>query len=347
MDLNQVLKALVHERADLVRGLVLVMVFRPAAYLLPRSLIWCLAVAVAAPMVVLQSNGRRMTRDMSASFAVGWPAALRMAIRSHAKRFNEFALQQKMIAGWYRPSRLPVRIEAREEARQIAAGVGSFILAQAHFERATAGAAVFFPETFNGRRIAAVAVSLPRWIPLPHLWRASLQLRQVLRACFAVRPQGLEIVYIGGALKRLASRLRTENIVVSINIDAHWARDKSTSLERPFCGSLHRTFSTGAAKMARLGAVPLMLALPVLEDDRRGIRMRLFGPYVSNAADPEQRDLEVTNAMLDTVEREVGIRPCDYVLEIGAERRWDADAQRWVPFPATALDTLSLPGAIT
>jgi hypothetical protein len=68
---------------------------------------------------------------------------------------------------------------------------------------------------------------------------------------------------------------------------------------------------------------------------------------VSNAADPEQRDLEVTNAMLDTVEREVGIRPCDYVLEIGAERRWDAHAQRWVPFPATALDALSLPGAIT
>jgi hypothetical protein len=90
-----------------------------------------------------------------------------------------------------------------------------------------------------------------------------------------------------------------------------------------------------------------MLALPVLEADRRGVRMRLFGPYVSDAADPEQRDLEVTNAMLDTVEREVGNRPCDYLLEIGAERRWDGDAQRWVPFPATALDAVSIPGATT
>jgi lauroyl/myristoyl acyltransferase len=347
VELKQVLRALVHERADLFRGILLVIVFRPIAYLLPRRLVWGVSVFVAAIMVVVQGAGRRMARDLATAFGVSTGKGLRMAIHSHAKRFNEFALQQKMISGWYRPHSLPVRCEASEEAQRIIASPGSFLLAQSHFERASAGAAVFFPETFDGRDIAAVAVKLPRWIPLPHLWRASLQLRQVLRACRAVRPEGFEIVYLGGAVKKLMGRLHTERLVVSINIDAHWARDRSSSLERPFCGWLRRTFSTGAAKLARVGEVPLLMALPVMGSDNRCVRMRIFGPFKSQAATAEQQDLEVTNAMLDVVEHEVGQRPCDYVLEIGAERRWDAESQSWSAFPAPVLATQRIPGAIT
>ena len=93
MELKPVLRALVQERADLCRGLLMVVIFRPVAYVLPLRLVWVVAVGVAAVMVVLQSAGRRLARDLATSFGVPWGTGLRMAIRSHAKRFNEFALQ--------------------------------------------------------------------------------------------------------------------------------------------------------------------------------------------------------------------------------------------------------------
>jgi hypothetical protein len=269
---------------------------------------------------------------------------LRLAIRSHAKRFNEFSLQQKMISGLYKPSRVPVHLEAGDEVRRIIDGPGSFVLAQTHFERGTATAAVFFERTFQDRTIYMVAFKLPGWVPMPHLWRIGLQLRQVLRASQAVRPRGLELVYTGGAFNCLIEKLRTERVIVSVNVDAHWGRNRSTSLERPFCSSLKRSFSTGAAKLARLGNAPLLLALPVLGPDQHEVRMRVFGPFTSAAATPELQDAEITNAVLDMVEREVGMRPCDYVLEIGAERRWDSETQHWKPLEVVHVAAQSAPG---
>jgi lauroyl/myristoyl acyltransferase len=344
VEVKQVLSALFYERADLVRGLMLVSIFRPVAYLLPQFLIWGLALVLATAFVILMSSGRRLVREFMVIFGVAWAAALRLAIRSHAKRFNEFALQQKMIARLYKPGKLPVHFEVTDEARAIIDGPGGFVLAQTHFERGSAAAAVFVEKTFNARTFYTVAFKLPRWIPLPHLWRNSLQLRQVMRACQAIRPRGLEFVYTGGAFNALVERLRTEHVIVSINIDAHWGRNRSTSLERPFCGALKRTFSTGAAKLARLSNAPLLLAMPVLGPDHREVRMRLFGPFRSDAATAEQQDVEITSAMLDLVEREVGMRPCDYVLEIGAERRWETESQRWTCLPEPAIAVHRAPG---
>jgi hypothetical protein len=277
-------------------------------------------------------------QDYRSAFGVTRGAALRMAIRAHASRFHEFSFQQKIILGWLDPFETPVQVEAGAEARAIVDGPGAFMIALAHFERTTAMAAVFNPQAFANRPIYAVAFKLPNLVFLPHLWRMSLQLRQLLRATRGARREGLEFVYLGGATGKLVDTLRTQRAVATVNVDSHWPRGRSSSLTRPFAGSTNRTFSTGSAKLARLAGTPLLLALPVMSNDGSAVRMRLFGPFHSSAASTDQQDIDVTQQVLDVIEREVGERPCDYLLDIGGDRRWDAETQSWRAAPMTATE---------
>jgi hypothetical protein len=215
------------------------------------------------------------------------------------------------------------------------------MLAMAHFERNDAAASMFRPQVFHGRPYYVLAFKLPNYVFLPHLWRMGLQLRQLLRATRRARPDGLEFVYLGGATNPLVEKLRTQRAIVSVNIDARWPRGRVSSLTRPFAGAAQRTFSTGSAKLARLGGAPLLLGIPVMSDDGRAVRLRLFGPFRSNSASEDQQDIDVTQQVLDVIEREVGERPCEYLLDIGGDRRGDARARTWqdAPLPATATLT--------
>jgi hypothetical protein len=340
MKLKDVPLTAIRERADLLRGLMLVLIFRPAAFVFPEPLIWGLAY-VCAVFVVVQASGRRMASDFRAAFGVSRGTALRMAIRAHGRRFHEFAMQQKIILGWHDPFKLPLYIEAGEEARKVIDGSGSFTLAMAHFERNDAAASMFRPKLFHGRPYYVVAFKLPNFVLLPHFWRMGLQLRQLLRATLRARPEGLEFVYLGGATNTLVDKLRTARAIVSVNIDARWPRGRSSSLTRPFAGATQRTFSTGSAKLARLCHAPMLLGIPVLSDDGRAVQLRLFGPFKSNSPAEGQQDIDVTQQALDVIEREIGERPCEYLLDIGGDRRWDAGERTWqdLPLPATATLT--------
>ena len=128
---------------------------------------------------------------------------------------------------------------------------------------------------------------------------------------------------------------------MTVNVDAHWSRGRSSSLTRPFAGAAHRTFSTGAAKLARLSGTPLLLGLPLVSADGCAVRMRLLGPFRPGGTVSEQQDGDAMRQVLDAIEREVGERPCEYLLDIGGERRWNPQQQRWddapLPAPATSL----------
>jgi hypothetical protein len=83
-----------------------------------------------------------------------------------------------------------------------------------------------------------------------------------------------------------------------------------------------------------------------MSDDSRSVRMRLFGPFRANAASEEQQDIEVTHQVLDVIEREVGTRPCEYMLDIGGDRRWDPRANAWTEIapPVTTSPITANPG---
>jgi lauroyl/myristoyl acyltransferase len=340
VQLKDVPMTVIRERADLLRGLILLLIIRPASFIFPEALIWGLAYACAL-VIVMQASGRRMAQDYRSAFGLSRMAAVGMAIRTHARRLREFSLQQKTATGLRKAFQLPVSIEANEEARRIVDGPGSFMLAMSHFERTDAASTLFHPTVFHGRPVYAVAFRLPNYIFLPHFWRMALQLRQLLRATRRARPQGLEFVYLGGATKPLVDKLRRERAIVSVNIDAHWPRGRGSSLTRPFAGALQRTYSTGSAKLARLAGAPLLLGIPVLSDDGRAVRMRLFGPFRSHAASGDQQDIEVTQQVLDIIEREVGERPCEYLLDIGGDRRWNPQERAWQMVAVPATETLA------
>jgi len=345
MEVKPVLKALVEERADLIRGLILLCIFRPASYLLPKPLVWILAQAIASCFVVLQSSGRQLVRDYISIYGLTLGPAMRLAIQTHATRFYEFAILQKYISGQYQPTKeVGVRIEASDEIQRIVDGPGSFVIAQAHFARTASASRIFGADTFKDRPLNVVIFKVPPWTPMPHLWRMRVQGKQILRAAAALRPEGLTLISTGGALSGLIDKLRNERVVVSINADAHWGRNRSSSLERPFCAAARRTFSTGAAKMARLANVPVMLALPIHDEEKNEVRVRMFGPFTSQAVLPEQQDIDVTQQLLNAIEVEIGLRPAEYVLEIGSDRRWDAAARKWISLPAVTIETQRAPG---
>ena len=52
------------------------------------------------------------------------------------------------------------------------------------------------------------------------------------------------------------------------------------------------------------------------------------GPFVANGSDPDT-DVRTTDRILDELERMIALHPTQYILPIGDERRWNADAQRW------------------
>ena len=67
MQLKDVPLTVIRERADLLRGLMLLLIFRPFAFLFPEKLIWGLAYACGS-LVAFQSAGRRMMQDYRTAF---------------------------------------------------------------------------------------------------------------------------------------------------------------------------------------------------------------------------------------------------------------------------------------
>jgi hypothetical protein len=315
---------------DIVRVLLMVLLFRPAAYVLPRALIWPLALACAFPLVLVSAEGRHTAREFRFAYGLTRLGGWRLAVRNQARRFEEFAWMQKLKIGLVQPETRPVTIEASPETLSAIKSNGSLIVAQAHFVRDSPGIAVYSPPLFD-RRAIVVAMKPPEHNFHPKLLRVRIQLKQLLSAAPHARHGRLKVTLVGKAFSSLLADLEQERALVTINVDAHWRSGRSSSLTRPFAGALERTYSTGAAKLARLAGAPLLYVQSEVVDDGKSILMRIAGPFSSDAQDPEVRDQEATGKLLDHIEKEVGKQPERYVLDIGGQRRWDARQQEWRP----------------
>ena len=266
------------ERADLLRGLMLLLIFRPAGLLLPASLIWPVALVSGCASACSRSRQTRNARIRGGvrALVVGRAATGDTGTRT---RLYEFAIQQKMISGRFKMSAHPIHLACTEEVRQIVSGPQSFVLAQAHFERTGAAASTFLPKTFDDRPLHMVALRPPARLATPHIWRVGLQLRQLLRAAAVMRPSGLEFVFAGGVFGALVDKLKHERIVVSSRRRALDYRGRA-SISAPLPPG--QPVCPGRPKLARLAARP---RCSLSRRSRTGaIAVKLLSPLLLAAA---------------------------------------------------------------
>jgi len=314
-------------RGELLRALMLVCAIRPAAVFLFGIFMRPLALLLSVPLTLATPQGRRAISFFADDYDRSWSGGLRMAIRSHMNKLKEFGHLQRIIDKKIRPEQYTASIDANDEVRRLIASNASLVVTSAHFVRGI-GMATVFGKNVLDRHLYLVTARPPAVATDAYRWRVQVQLSQALNAARAVR-EDLTFIFTGGAFSSLIDDLRAKRSMAYINIDAPWGSHRASSYARPFAGAATRTFSTGAAKLSRLTGSPLLFLLPVLEKNKH-VRVRLLGPFTSGETDPDKHDIDITCQVLDFVEREVGRRPTEYILDIGGARRWDATREIWV-----------------
>jgi lauroyl/myristoyl acyltransferase len=148
----------------------------------------------------------------------------------------------------------------------------------------------------------------------------------------------------GNVQDRALALLREPGGAVTISIDALW--EKPNAHWRPFAGLQERGFALGAARIARIAQVPLVMWVAVFEGAGR-VRLIWCDPLDPAAPDDRASDRRVTDTLLDQLERFIARYPTQYLHPIGFDRRWDPDSGRWEPEEAAVPYTGSTSTAAT
>jgi hypothetical protein len=88
-------------------------------------------------------------------------------------------------------------------------------------------------------------------------------------------------------------------------------------------------FALGTARLSRLSQRPIVVCVPFLDEAGRTV-LEWSLPIPAPARDDDGADARITNDILDILERAIGLRPGQYVLAIGEQRRWSETAKCWV-----------------
>jgi hypothetical protein len=124
----------------------------------------------------------------------------------------------------------------------------------------------------------------------------------------------------------LANTLSQPGGVAFIMIDIDWKR--AWAFHRPFCGYGDRGFALGAARIARIAQVPVVMVTAERLGDRRS-RARFSDPMYPGPSDDASQDRPFMSHLLDMLELEIGRRRHAYPHPIGWQRRWSAANDRW------------------
>lgn len=319
-------RALRYERVDFTRAVMYAYIFRPLANVLPLWGLRFLAYLLALPMPIVDGMGRVARIEYRRVFP--GKNGLLLYYRQQAKRLYEHAWQHRVIAGGEPPERYRFRVEASDEVKGILAGPGSVVIASGHFLRGPETFALTLPEI--ARRPFCVIVANPPAAPRDyHEWRIQLQLSVTVEAMSAWTPPGwVRAIYRGGAFLRVLQEMQEKDTALFINVDAHWPKGRGETATLPFAGFVSRTFATGAARAARMSGCPLLLLLPMPLVGREA-GLKILGPYRSNLPPGPESDIDVTRQLLEDIEKQIGERPEDYVMDIGHERAWNNRTRTW------------------
>lgn len=314
--------------SEVTRASLPAIIFDPAAIVFPESFLWGLAWVCAILVVLIDCMGRKVRDDFDATHGMTPARALIWGVKREARRFHEFASQCMVRLGRIRPTDFDVHLNASPVVRSLIESRQSIVIATAHFGREPSFFTIADP-LFADRDVHTVSAIPPDRVVNAQTKRIRAQLLLAGEALRTWSDGRIHVHYHGGAFMALLKALRSPGAIAWLNVDTHWKGGRS-SFSRSFAGMSHWTFSTGAARLARLAACPVVLALPRM-NGRRGVELQIVGPYQSSAPAGEEWDKDITNQMLDDIEREIGRRPLDYALDLGRDRRWSPEHDAWIP----------------
>jgi hypothetical protein len=158
---------------------------------------------------------------------------------------------------------------------------------------------------------------------------ARLMLGIGLQLANRLRPEGVQMSYVGVADVQgdLIDALSKPNGVGAMLIDVFW--NKPNAYRRPYCGTVDTPFAVGAARVARLAQVPVVVSTSQ-RTGRRSSCVYYSDLYFPGAADDASGDIPLMNQLVDELERYVGRFRAAYPRFIGWQRRWDEHAEAWV-----------------
>jgi len=149
-----------------------------------------------------------------------------------------------------------------------------------------------------------------------------------LKSC---RNDEIEIIEVGAKatlFKRLLESLQRPGSTVFLSVDAPWKEGKPGGIMMPFAGRKEAHFAMGAARLAKMARVPIINCIAYL-DDNEEIVLEWKPPIRFEEGKDEISEEDLMKNLLSDIEIAVGNRPEQYVLNIGSERRWNHNEQRW------------------
>jgi len=305
------------------------LVLRPAAYVLPRYLgIW-LAGTIALLLLLLPFPGLAKYREMRKAFGHGGIQSCYLTWRWLARPFVDFVSAERCIAGRETPGDLGIMEYNAESINALRGSGESYIIALGHFAREAVGA-LYLPSITPGH-IVIVSVPLPGHSGRLGDIRTRLQLGTLLKAGYAVHLGNGTFVFTKSkqpASGKIYAELQKPGNTAFINIDAPVEGRGPGFVWRAFAGHKKRAFSMGAVKLARLSGCAIIGCVCFKKGD--GTTVIEWGDAIRcSEGEAKAEEMSAMNKLVDGIELAIGRRPDQYVLDIGDERRWDAQREEW------------------
>lgn len=312
--------------SDSVRVLAFV-VLRPASYL-PRPLAFAAADAIGF-LYYLTPMGARVRKSMRIAF----PSrdASKLTREWMTRPFRDYISASRNVARRDVADQRPM--ESRGPPAILREPGQSVIVATGHFSREPM--ACLYAASVIPKKLSTVVAALDRRSLKPRALRLRLQFGIMVEAIRAIRENEVDIVHVGrpGLMTRLVKHLRAPDAAVLISSDAVLAGGRETGHHRPFAGHAMVDFALGTARLSRLSQRPVVACVPFLDETGRTI-LEWSEPIPAPARHDESADARITSAIVDILERAVGLRPGQYVLPIGEERQWSETTELWVDQPS-------------
>jgi lauroyl/myristoyl acyltransferase len=313
--------------ADAARALVMLLVLRPAADWFPRKVATGMAQFVGLVIALSPTRGRTAYNTMRSAFGYSRSKAFWAAQQWLARPFLDFVVLRRVLRGREKCTQWKHTEIGSEAARDIKESGQSFIVACAHFSQQSR-LALLLPDVLNNPYV--VMNPYPPRSLKPLAYRLRLQFGQLFEATQCVRGGAVDLLIAGAGARwfpRIVECLRQPGNTVLIHSDAYRTVGHRV-LTRDFAGLRSFRFAVGTAVIARLAQCPIVPCTTLVRDDET-IVIEWGTPIQPPAVDDKAADVRITGQLVDHIERAIGSKPEQYVLAIGASRRWNAAKDRW------------------